>query len=523
MVGQLDLSLIPVGLMDAVQIRLGGNGAAFGSGAMSGTIALDNSRPSEDDRGIGLETRLGSFGNWEQFGYCTYGQEKWIAQTKVLYRQAENDFPYEVDPSLDRRFQTHSQFQQAGLLQSFFWSPADNQELAIFIWGQDSFREIPPTMVQNESQAEQADRFLRTSVQWTQVGKRIRWEGRAGYFKEYLRYIDSLILLDETSGFQTAVGEWSGTYHIQPGLRFQAGMTYTWLKAQAESYEADPQQHRTAVFAMLAHRWRNLHWQLQVRQELVDRSLIPLIPVFSLEWRPLHWLSVGSKVSRDYRIPTLNDLYWRPGGNPDLQPETGWGMEAGVNLGKIQGERGVGGSVSTFNRRVDNWILWAIQPGDAFWSAGNIARVQSYGLESRMYGTWEVEAWKVNLDANYDWIRSINQVGVQQPSIPSGSQLFYVPVHQGGGGVMVQWKGLHASYRHQWTGPFRGIRFEEIPGYSLGFLRLGYTWSGQHFQVQSTISINNIGNTQYQIVEYRPNPGRNFQVGIRLNWNKSNL
>jgi vitamin B12 transporter len=518
MVGQLDLALIPIGLIDGVQLRLGGNGAAFGSGAMSGTLSLNNERPKLTDRGVGIETRLGSFGNWQQHANARYGGSKWMAQTRLLYRQAENDFPYEVGPNLERRIQTHSRFQQAGILQSIYWTPDPSQEFALFFWGQDSFREIPPTMVQNQSLAEQSDQFLRTALRWKKVGEKVSWEARAGYFQEFLQYVDSLILLDEESSFQSALGEWSGTFNIRPNLRFQAGMTYNWLQAQAESYDTAPQQHRTATFAMLAHRWKTLHWQIQLRQELVDQSWVPLIPVFSLEWAPLPWLSIGGKASRDYRLPTLNDLYWRPGGNPDLQPETGWSMELGLNLGKAKGSRGVGGSIRSFNRQVDNWILWAIQPGDAFWSASNIAQVRSYGIESRLYGTYSNDHFKISLEAQYDWIRSVNQIGIQLPRIPAGSQLFYVPIHQGGGSVIAQWRAIQFTYRHLWTGSFSGIQFEEIPGYSLGFLRLGYQWESAQYQVQTILSLNNIWDTQYQIVEYRPNPGRHWQLGVRLQW-----
>ena len=30
------------------------------------------------------------------------------------------------------------------------------------------------------------------------------------------------------------------------------------------------------------------------------------------------------------RMPTLNDRFWRPGGDPDLRPERGWNADAGL-------------------------------------------------------------------------------------------------------------------------------------------------------------------------------------------------
>ena len=35
----------------------------------------------------------------------------------------------------------------------------------------------------------------------------------------------------------------------------------------------------------------------------------------------IHWYKIGVNTSRNFRIPTYNDLYWVGLGNPDLEPE----------------------------------------------------------------------------------------------------------------------------------------------------------------------------------------------------------
>ncbi|MCS2983587.1 TonB-dependent receptor [Bacteroides xylanisolvens] len=37
-------------------------------------------------------------------------------------------------------------------------------------------------------------------------------------------------------------------------------------------------------------------------------------------------------ISRNYRFPTLNDLYFLPGGNPNLKNEQGFSYDAGVSF-----------------------------------------------------------------------------------------------------------------------------------------------------------------------------------------------
>ena len=39
-----------------------------------------------------------------------------------------------------------------------------------------------------------------------------------------------------------------------------------------------------------------------------------------------------ASISRNYRFPTLNDLYFLPGGNPDLKSEHGFTYDVGVSF-----------------------------------------------------------------------------------------------------------------------------------------------------------------------------------------------
>ena len=66
------------------------------------------------------------------------------------------------------------------------------------------------------------------------------------------------------------------------------------------------------------------------------------------------------QLSTLYRLPGLNDLYWMPGGNPDLKPEYGYSAEAGSKLSwKSQNKKTkVSFEPTYFNRYIYNWIIW---------------------------------------------------------------------------------------------------------------------------------------------------------------------
>ena len=65
-----------------------------------------------------------------------------------------------------------------------------------------------------------------------------------------------------------------------------------------------------------------------------------------------------ASTSRNFRFPTLNDLYFLPGGNPNLKRESGWTYDIGASfaVGK-EDVYSLTGSVNWFGSYVKDWIL----------------------------------------------------------------------------------------------------------------------------------------------------------------------
>lgn len=96
-------------------------------------------------------------------------------------------------------------------------------------------------------------------------------------------------------------------------------------------------------------------------------------------------LSLHAALSRGFRRPTFNDLYWPEDnfavGNPDLRPENSVEVEAGVSLLGLDYLRF---SVTGFAARTEDMIRW--EPGESGkWSPVNIAMAYRRGIET--------EAW----------------------------------------------------------------------------------------------------------------------------------
>ena len=49
-------------------------------------------------------------------------------------------------------------------------------------------------------------------------------------------------------------------------------------------------------------------------------------------WQASETLRLRAAAYRGLRLPTLNELYYNPGGNSNLKPEKGWNEDAGYTI-----------------------------------------------------------------------------------------------------------------------------------------------------------------------------------------------
>ncbi|MEO0626740.1 MAG: TonB-dependent receptor [Bacteroidota bacterium] len=515
MLGLLDLSLLPINATENITFTKGGNGAMWGSGAIGGVINLENHADFTNRLAARSGTLFGSFGQFQQQLDLKLGRKKLQSITRLSHQQAENDFFYFIAEGFPERQQTNASLSQQFLAQDLYWKINQRNHLAVRLWWQQSDRQIPPTNVQNRSQAHQDDVATRLLLEYKHFDDNGLWHVKTAFFEEQLDYFDDLILLESRSRFRTFLAEinrqWTWGKH-----ELLLGNFNTHTRAWSAGYRGNiPSEYRTALFASWAYKPGRWQTQFSLRQEMVDGVFIPLVPALGFSWQATPSFSLHGKVSRNYRLPTFNDRFWLPGGNPDLLPESGWSQELTMNhqIQKKQFEFDF--SLTAYHRKIDNWILWSQLDGQSFWSANNITSVRSWGLEPRMTLGLQVENLKLQWRAGYDYVRSTNLVKLENPRMAEGEQLIYTPIHQAFSSISLDWKGFHLAYRHQYIGPAQGIN-DPLDAFQVGRVRLQYQNLFQPYQGTLFLNVNNIWDADYLVVERRPMPGIQFQVGLNL-------
>jgi len=513
MLGLVDLSLVPLFFVDNVAVQYGGNGATWGSGAVGGAILLDNAAGVPDGCSAEVGAGVGSFGWQQQTLALRYGAGRLGSTTRLFREQADNDFTFRVHPDLPERRQQHAALHQQGVLQEFFWQAGTKQTLTLRTWLQHTAREIPPTTVQNKSLATQADGFARTALQWKRAGKTWIWQARAAYFAEHIHYSDPTIRLMSDSRFGIWTGEVEADWTPGARTRLQGALTQTHARANTPAYGEARAQRRTALFTAFSRTGKRWRAQLDNRLEVADGALVPPTPSLGGAWDALPYLTLKARVARSYRLPTLNDRYWRPGGNPDLLPEDAWSREAGVVLHRQRGPWRWAYSITGYDRRLRNAILWAQQTGQPFFSPQNIAEVHSRGLEQRFDVARTLQGGQVSIAGGHDLARSTNERAIERPMIAAGTQLFYVPLHRAYAEIAVRYKALQVGAQQQFTSGVIGLN-EPVPAFTTGSLHLQYTGAVGSYSGRMFARMENLWDASYQVIERRPMPGRHFRVGI---------
>lgn len=524
--GQLDLSLIPNGFINNLSIQYGGTSALWGSGAVGGAIHLNNE--VNFDKGITIlaGTSVGSFADYGQNIQFEISRHKWVSSFKIANNSVKNNFEYFNQQLSDSPLQKqiNAELKQHELLAENYFRINDKQKINVRFWYQYSDRNIPPNMLQTDSKANQKDESYRITSEWQKSGKKITCLARAAYFDENLIYSD--YDKPSLSRSKTFLIETESKLIFSKNHLLNIGVNNTFAQAVSDGYPDKPHQNRASAFVSYRVNSNNnkLVATLSGRLEMTENTLAPFTWTLGSELILSEWLSAKANVAKVYRVPTFNDLYWNPGGNINLLPESGYSGEIGV-LVKINSSNSKVNFLfepTVFNRNMNNWILWL--PGQSYWSPQNIMEVWSRGMETRSELGFQLSKVRLKLALLTNYVVSTNEKSKSENDASVGKQLIYVPMYSGHGKISAEYKRLLLSYNLSYTG-YRytsNDNSEYLKPYMLSNIYISYNLSLKKYSLNLFAQANNLFNVKYQVILNRAMPLRYYKAGISIQFNNLN-
>jgi len=211
----------------------------------------------------------------------------------------------------------------------------------------------------------------------------------------------------------------------------------------------------------------------------------------------------------------MNDLYWNPGGNPDLKNEYAMMSEFSLEMDESITPLEMHYEVVLFHNSIKDMIQW--KPGEfSYWSAYNIQNVITQGIETSASFTYKSGNLYTLLRIGYSFTGATDS-----EDLKTGKQLIYVPRHMANGSLQLKYGMFHSA----WLTNMTGLRYTSgdndnyLPAYTLNSMSLGMEHIKGWGSLDISFNIDNIFNADYQNIAYYPLPGRAFEVRLLVQTN----
>lgn len=520
--GQTDFSLLPTFLLDEIALQPGSSSSQYGSDALGGSVLLSNRLPEFDNgEQYVVEQKIGSFSNYTTGFKSSLSFKRILFRTKILFHDIKNDFRYTSPANGFEKKQNNAAVRQFGFDQQVYFKVNDNGFLGLDALYTATDRHIQPTVTDTNSTDELSETNWRFNVNYSSNQKWGKVYNAIGFINNNQIYNVSAPVISRQLFAITQIDQSLGS-----AIDVRYGFNSTQFFTDVESYASNLSENRTDFFGsfnyLISRKWKA---GFNVRQGFYAEKIAPFTPSLGVEFYAKRdqnqLLKFNAQGGRAYRVPTLNDRYWQPGGNPGLKPEEGINGELGVAWELKKHETNFDLSGNIFFQSISNWISWFPTP-QGYWSPQNLANVNAYGAEV-ISNLEKATTWgKLNFNFNYSYNRSVNLDNLSPNDRFAGSQIPYVPIHLSNVGAK--------AFLKYWTFTsdfyYRGEVFTSLDNHnSLSpylLLNIGTSklWEWDQFTLVTQLEIKNLTNQYFENYENRAMPGINFLVTLNFTFRK---
>ena len=558
MLGMVDFSTIPVYFLDNVSLLHGSGSISEKSGALGGIVKLENTTDWQNKLSGRLLTGVGSYGTKDEFFQINGGNRKIQSQTRAYYNYSDNDYQFvnksiaNIDPKTGNYLyptqrNENSQYENYGLLQEFYFHPTEKSLLILRYWFQHNDRSLP-RLLSNETDNNaninrQSENAHRPVAEWKYFGKRGTLKITSGANIQLSNYQlktkvsgaeDQLVInSDSRSSSYSFRGSYdyriSDNFSIITGANTDINSVYSKNSPQnSDSQGYDKQRKDHSIYLQISKSFSDkLSANLQAREDLIGGKSTPFIPSAGVEYHPLRdkGYFIKGNLARNYHQPSLNDLYYIPGGNPLLKPEEGLMTDVGTGYSGVVKKITFHATLNGYYSQINNWIIWLPTP-QGYWEPYNMKRVNASGFELNTGISGNLYSIDYHLSGNYAFTRSINRDDSRNWADESiGKQLPYIPKHSSNilinlsrSGYHFTWVWTYYSERFTTTSNDKTSKLDILYPYFMNNVYLGKEIRLNRQKLDIELKVFNILNEDYRTVLQHPMPRRNFSLLIRYDF-----
>lgn len=509
--GQTDFNSLTVSLFDAIDVRSGGGSIEYGSGAVGGTIHLNDqllykSKTVIENQFVGS---IGSFSTYNSLYKFKIATEKLALKLGVSYNESENDYKlfgtdfknfngaynnFNMSVGLAYKFNSREQlkFYSTSYLSKRLFSGEtpnptgandkykdfNNRNLLVYNYHQNKFNhELKLAFLTQEYQY-----FEDKTSDVFSFGKS----------KRYLINYDVVYKISSINAKLTSYSEYESVF------------------GKTDKITEKNRRQFSQSFIYNQNIYNTVFFDLKMRKDFNSDYNVPNSYSFGMKAKTFKNLSFRANASKNYRVPTYNDLYWPGQGNVKLIPETAVQGEVAVTYKKKKFSADLG----VFYISAKDKIVWmpngdSSRPG--VWTPVNLSNTANKGVELSLSYAKNYNNHFIDFKANYSYVEAKDK--------DTQRFLIFVPKHLFNGSFGYSHKRFSFFYQQLFTGEIFTTESNSkdfvLPSFFVGNF-------GGNFRITKNIKkeisigfkINNVFNKNYLTQPRRPMPNRNFNINI---------
>ena len=506
--GQTDFNTISSQGYNSIAVKGGGGSVLYGSGAIGGTVHLNDYLVFDSKWAHILQLDYGSF-NTQGIRFNThYATKKLSTQLGFTRNYSDNDYKYPntFDWKGNQRYNLNGRYSLNTLNASLGYKFNDFSILKFYSQYSITDRNL---VVQSEAETKPKyiNAFSRNLIDFSTASNQWNFNFKTAFITENYRYYADI----EKEGYSfgetaSVISKADISYHFKPSLVMHSLFDFTHTKGYGSGFGTHLRDIGS-VALLLKHevtkKWQN---EFGIRQEITNNYQSPLLFSVGTAYTFTPFYSLKINGSRNFRIPTYNDLYWEPGGNRDLKPEQSYQAE----LANVFTFKRWHFSQTTYFATIQDLLQWI--PGDkGIWSPRNTDKAQTYGIEYLV--GYKQPIGKNIFTANATYAYTISR------DLVTNKQLFYVPFHKTTASVGYNIGRFSAAYQLLYNGLVY-TRSDNDPNFTIPSYAVSNISADYDFKLLKSfklgVQVLNLANKKYQGLENVIMPGRSFNMYIIL-------
>ncbi len=522
----VDFSLIPVSMVNSLEISRGGASAIFGTNALTGVVNIisDNNLNNQ----INIKLFAGSFQDYLAALGFTLGDSIRAINFNINYEDSKNKYKVQfnrngvnIDTLRDNAFFNNLIFS----INSYDKSGIFNTEsVKLNIIAKSASRAVPGPVLKDrlESSKAKLDEKEILSILHTKFNKNII-ASLMFKFNES-KYIDSDNLSINQNGnlflnkdFQLSFKN-IDYFEIVP-INYEIYSNVCFSTLSGDMIDNSNSNYADRFSIALGAKSEYISYFDSHKFSFISALRSDYFSDFGIAFSPYLGIilddnfplnsSLSLNYSYNFRAPNFNEMYYLNFGTKDLKPEKSNSFNLGLNINPLNP---LNIELNLFYMISKDQIV-AIPKSSVAWSARNLAKTRSFGIEFSSSYSYISGDFLAMLSFNYTYQQAMDYS-------TDGKYLPYIPQEIISALISFEYKNLSAAISSAYNG-FMYVQPDNYPEYIIKSnyeinLSTKYSASIYDYNLNFIFNCNNLTNQKRQYILNYPLPLRYFRLGIEL-------